>query len=44
MFKRKEKSPVSKGYNKRFHKYSYLANQVARGFKKDLGFRFRSMS
>jgi RNA polymerase sigma factor FliA len=33
LFKRKEKAPVSRGFNKRFHKYSYLANQVARGFK-----------
>ncbi len=33
MFKRKEKAPVSRGFNKRFHKYSYLANQVARGLK-----------
>ena len=33
MFKRKEKAPVSRGFNKRFHKYSYLANQVALGLK-----------
>jgi RNA polymerase sigma factor for flagellar operon FliA len=29
LFKRKDKAPVSRGFNKRFHKYSYLANQVA---------------
>jgi RNA polymerase sigma factor for flagellar operon FliA len=34
LFKRKEKFPVSRGYNTRFHRYSYLANQIARGLKK----------
>lgn len=29
MFNHKEKAPISRGFNKRFNKYSYLAKQVA---------------